>query len=180
MRLFRSAFVLVLFPLAVAAQERLTVYGHADVIERLKGLEEVVSKWHPDLKVEWKRDESGVSFTPLFDGSADLLLSLRCIEAWERALAGVLSLEIHEDAAGLDAVSVIVHPDNPVDSLTLEQVPTLFSGKILGWYGFGGSDRPIRLLAPSPSSGEYQALQRISPGGDFRLPPSSEVLATAR
>jgi phosphate transport system substrate-binding protein len=174
------ALVLLLFPLSAAAQERLTVYGHADVIERLSGLEEVVSRWHPDLKVEWRADESGVSFTPLFDGSADLLVSLRCIEPWERALAGVLSLQIHEDAAALEAVSVIVHPDNQVESLTLEQVQTLFSGTIVAWYGFGGSERPIRLLAPSPSSGEYQALQRISPGGDYRLPPSAEVVETAR
>jgi phosphate transport system substrate-binding protein len=175
-----GTLVLLLFPFSVAAQERLTVYAHADVIERLSRLEEVVSRWHPDLKVDWMRDNSGVSFSPLFDGSADVLLTLRCIEPWERALAGALSIEIHEHAAALEAVSVVVHPDNQVGSLTLEQAQTLFSGGIVGWYGFGGSDRPIRLLVPSPSSGEYQALQRISPGGDFRAPLSAEVAATAR
>jgi hypothetical protein len=63
-----------------------------------------------------------------------------------------------------------------VESLTPVQIQTLFGGKIVGWYGFGGSDRPVRLLAPPPSSGEFQALRRISPGGDFRLPPSAELV----
>jgi phosphate transport system substrate-binding protein len=69
----------------------------------------------------------------------------------------------------------VVHPDNRVENLSLEQIQALFSGKIRGWHGFGGSDLPVRLLAPPPSSGEYQALRRISPGGEFRLPPSAEI-----
>lgn len=179
MRLPAALLVLSAALSSVEAQDRISVRAPADVLDRLAGLRESVARWHPDLDVEWSAYEGGASFAGLFDGSVDLLLSARAIEPREQALATRLSLEIHEQVAGLDAIAVVVHPDNFVESLTLEQVQTLFSGKIVGWYGFGGSDRPVRLLAPMPSSGEYQALRRISPGGDFSLPPAAELVSAS-
>ncbi len=177
---FAIVAILTAFSSSAAATEPLKVRGPAHVVERLGPFSKTIATWQPDLEIEWVGDEAGISFAPLFDGSVDLLLSPREIEPWERALAAILSLEIHEDAAALDAVSVVVHPDNRVESLSLEQLQTLFSGKIRGWYGFGGSDLPIRLLAPSPSSGEYQALKKVFPGGDVRLPPSVDFVSTPR
>src|SRR3990172_4251923 len=179
MRPFAATLVLSAFLSRVDAQERLSVRGPADVLDRFAGLSEAIAGWHPDLDVAWVPYESGVTFAPLFDGSADLLVSPRGIEPWEQALAAKLSLEIHEHIAALDAVSVVVHRDNRVESLSIEQIQTLFSGKIVGWYGFGGSDRPVRLVAPPPSSGEDHALRRISPGDDFRLPPSAELVSSS-
>ena len=177
MRPFAAALVLFAFLSPVEAQERIEVRGPADVLDRFAGLSEAIARWHPDLDVAWVPYEAGVTFAPLFNGSADLLVSSRGIEPREQALAAKLSLEIHERIVALDAVSVVVHPDNRVESLSLEQIQTLFSGKIVGWYSFGESDRPVRLLAPLPSSGEYQALRRIFLGGDFRLPPSAELVS---
>jgi phosphate transport system substrate-binding protein len=179
MRPVTAALILSAILSRVEAQERISVRGPADVLDRFAGLADAVARWHPDLEVVWAPYEEGVSFAPLFDGSADLLVSTRAIEPWEQALAARLSLEIHEHIAALDGLSVVVHPDNRVEDLSLEQIETLFSGKIRGWYGFGGSDHPVRLLAPPPSSGEYQALRRISPGGGFRLPPSAELYPTS-
>jgi phosphate transport system substrate-binding protein len=176
MRPVAAALVLSALLSPVEARERISVRGPAEVLDGFAGLAEAVARWHPDLDIAWLPYEDGVSFVPLFDGSADLLVTTRAIEPREQALAARLSLKIHEHIAALDAVSVVVHPDNRVENLSLEQIQALFSGKIRGWHGFGGSDRPVRLLAPPPSSGEYQALRRIAPGGEFRLPPSAEIV----
>jgi len=157
----------------------ITVRGPADVLDRFSELIEAVKHWHPQLGVAWAAYEEGISFAPLFEGSADILLSSRPIDPRERVLAKKLSLEIHEHVLALDALAVVVHPDNPVESLSLDQVESLFRGKIVGWYGFGGSDRPVRLLAPLPSSGEYQALSELASGADFRLPASAEIFGTS-
>jgi phosphate transport system substrate-binding protein len=178
MRSFAAALLLSASLSPAEGLERISVRGPRDLLDRLAGLSEAMARWHPDLDVAWVPDEAGAPFASLFDGSADLILSSRGIEPRERALSAKLSLEIHEHIAGLDAVSVIVHPDNGVASLSLDQIQTLFSGRIVAWYGFGGSDLPIRLLSPVPSSGEYQALRQITPGGDFRLPPSAELVST--
>jgi phosphate transport system substrate-binding protein len=45
-----------------------------------------------------------------------------------------------------DALSVIVHPDNPVSNITLEQLRAVYEGRISNWKDLGGPDRPIDLL----------------------------------
>lgn len=44
-----------------------------------------------------------------------------------------------------DALVVIVHKDNPVENLTLDQIRDLYTGKIANWKEFGGRDAPIEL-----------------------------------
>lgn len=44
-----------------------------------------------------------------------------------------------------DALVVVVHKDNPVDNITLEQLRDLYLGKITNWKQLGGRDAPIEL-----------------------------------
>lgn len=46
-----------------------------------------------------------------------------------------------------DALAFIVHPDNPVNDLTLKQVKAIFSGEIRRWSRVGGPGRKIDVLA---------------------------------
>ena len=45
-----------------------------------------------------------------------------------------------------DALVVIVHPDNPVDEIGMQQLRDLYDGKITNWQQLGGPDKPIDLL----------------------------------
>ena len=45
-----------------------------------------------------------------------------------------------------DALVVIVHPDNPVDDISFQQLKDLYDGKITNWKQLGGPDKPIDLL----------------------------------
>ena len=45
-----------------------------------------------------------------------------------------------------DALVVMVHPDNPVEDITLDQIRNLYAGKITNWKQLGGKDRPLELL----------------------------------
>jgi phosphate transport system substrate-binding protein len=44
-----------------------------------------------------------------------------------------------------DALVVMVHKDNPVDNLTLDQLRGIYKGKITNWKELGGKDAPIEL-----------------------------------
>jgi phosphate transport system substrate-binding protein len=44
-----------------------------------------------------------------------------------------------------DALAAIVHKDNPVNNLTLQQLRDLYLGKITNWKELGGRDAPIEL-----------------------------------
>jgi phosphate transport system substrate-binding protein len=43
-----------------------------------------------------------------------------------------------------DAIAAIVHKDNPIKALTMEQLRGIFSGKITNWSQVGGADLPIQ------------------------------------
>lgn len=46
-----------------------------------------------------------------------------------------------------DALVVIVHPDNEVDNISVEQLKGIYDGKITNWSELGGADRPIGVIA---------------------------------
>ncbi|MCG6871603.1 MAG: phosphate ABC transporter substrate-binding protein [Gammaproteobacteria bacterium] len=44
-----------------------------------------------------------------------------------------------------DALAVLVHKDNPIDNITLDQLRRLYRGEIKSWIELGGSDGPVEL-----------------------------------
>ena len=61
-----------------------------------------------------------------------------------------------------DALVVIVHPDNPVENITFDQIRGVYLGKITNWKQLGGNDAPIRLMARKGKiSGVGRALRKL-------------------
>ena len=61
-----------------------------------------------------------------------------------------------------DALVVVVHNDNPVDSISLQQVRDLYRGKINNWSQLGGPDQPIELYTrKSKNSGVGRLLRKL-------------------
>ena len=61
-----------------------------------------------------------------------------------------------------DALVVIVHPDNPVENITFDQIRGIYLGKITNWKQLGGNDAPIRLMARKGKiSGVGRALRKL-------------------
>ncbi len=46
-----------------------------------------------------------------------------------------------------DALAIIVHKDNPVDNVSMQQVKQIYSGEITNWKQLGGHNTPIKLFA---------------------------------
>ena len=61
-----------------------------------------------------------------------------------------------------DALVLITHKNNPIDSITMKQVQALYSGEITNWKELGGSNTKIDLYTrSSPFSGVGRALRRL-------------------
>jgi phosphate transport system substrate-binding protein len=54
-----------------------------------------------------------------------------------------------------DALSIYVHPENPIQNFSLDQVRKIFKGEITNWTQIGGPDKPICVLIRPPTSGTY-------------------------
>jgi hypothetical protein len=62
-------------------------------------------------------------------------------------------------ALGTDELVLIVHPSNPVTSLTAEQAADLFRGRIRNWREVGGAEAPVEVWAYAEGEDVQQALQ---------------------
>ncbi len=99
---------------------------------------------------------SGTGITALMDGSTDICMSSRDMKVSERMSFTEKNMDIQEIVVGFDAISVIVHPDNPVTQLTREQMEDIFTGKITNWKEVGGTDAQIIAYSRESSSGTYE------------------------
>ena len=60
-----------------------------------------------------------------------------------------------------DAFVFITGKDNPVESLTLEQVRGIFSGEITNWREVGGADEKIQAFQREPGSGSQLGMEQL-------------------
>src|SRR5690606_2405659 len=114
---------------------------------------------------------SSTGFRALREGRADLAAASRPARDSEvQALAGRSDLRsaVAEQVIAIDGLAIIVHPTNPLRSLTIDQLAALFSGKLRNWRQVGGEDAPVRLYARDDRSGTFDTFNELvlAPRGD--------------
>jgi phosphate transport system substrate-binding protein len=98
---------------------------------------------------------SGTGMAALLNGTVDLANSSRDLSAGERAAAEQMGIEVVEYVIAIDALAVIVHLDNPVEELTIDQIADIYTGRATNWQDVGGHDAPIVLLSRESNSGTH-------------------------
>jgi phosphate transport system substrate-binding protein len=73
----------------------------------------------------------------------------------------------------------IVHPDNAVKALSMEQLKSVLSGKVVNWKDVGGADLPIVVVTGAPGSGTRAVIEKQVLGGAGYGPNSKELRATS-
>jgi phosphate transport system substrate-binding protein len=64
-------------------------------------------------------------------------------------------------AIAVDGIAIIVNPQNPVNSLTMNQARDIFSGSISNWNQVGGPDKQINIVNREAGSGTRDGMQKI-------------------
>ncbi|MEW5829360.1 MAG: phosphate ABC transporter substrate-binding protein [Chloroflexota bacterium] len=110
---------------------------------------------HPEYRISVTGGGSGTGIASLLNGTVDIANASRQIKSEEIEQARSQGIEPIEFVIARDAIAVIVHPDNPVSRLTLQQISDIYSGKISNWSEVGGADRPIVKLSRETNSGTH-------------------------
>ena len=98
---------------------------------------------------------SGVGLAALTQKTTDIADASREIKADELQTAKDNDVNPVEWVVGLDGISIIVHPTNPVTELTLEQLEKIYNGTYTNWNQVGGSDSTIVTYGRQSTSGTY-------------------------
>ncbi len=116
---------------------------------------ETYQNQHPDVRISVTGGGSGTGIAALINGTVDIANASRAIKPEEMDEAKAKGVDPVEFVIARDAIAVIVHPDNPVSQLTLQQISDIYSGKINNWSEVGGDDRPIVRLSRETNSGTH-------------------------
>ncbi|MEY8880484.1 substrate-binding domain-containing protein [Donghicola sp. XS_ASV15] len=111
---------------------------------------------------------SSTGFRAMLEGAADIAMASRRIKETERndlMVAGYPDL-LADDAegeviVGLDGVAVIVHPENQIRELSIDQVREVFAGSITNWSELGGQDLPIVVHTRDGKSGTFDTFESL-------------------
>ena len=127
----------------------------------------------PAVQVSVTGGGTGTGMAALINGTVDIANASRRIKPEERAAAEANGISPVEFVVARDAIAVIVHPDNPVDRLSIDQIAAIYTGAIDNWAELGGHDRPIVRLSRETNSGTHvYFLEQVLRKGD----PESEAL----
>lgn len=103
---------------------------------------------YPQIRISVAGGGSGVGIKQVGEGLVDIGNSGRKPTEEEIAKYGLKMFKW-----AIDGVGVVVHPENPVKSLTKDQLKSIFAGTETGWKALGGPDRPITVYTRDKSSG---------------------------
>lgn len=109
----------------------------------------------PEVRISVTGGGSGTGIASLMNGTVSIANASRAIKNEERETAQKSGIEPVEFVVARDAIAVIVHPENPINQLTLQQVSDIYSGKISNWAEIGGENRPIVRLSRETNSGTH-------------------------
>lgn len=96
----------------------------------------------------------------LASGDADLLLVYEAPEVTKQQLAEI-DTELTIVPIGRDALVFIVNEDNPVQSLTQEQLIGIYTGEITSWSEVGGADLPVVPFQRPEESGSQSLFMKL-------------------
>lgn len=103
-----------------------------------------------------KRNTVG-AYKAVVDGTSDIILCAKPSKE-QLAYAKEKGVELTQVPIGSEAFVFIVNKDNPVESLTVDEVKGIYTGKYTNWSQLGGENKPIGALQRSEGSGSQTAM----------------------
>ncbi len=156
--------LIALLLLPTCANRSITRHGSGATVIRIAGsstMERLLISWadayagaYRDVSIVIESTASADGVQSLTGYHADICASSRSLLPEEaKTMLRIRNSIGFVTRCAMDALSVYVHPENPVSSLTMEQVRGIFSGAIASWDAIGGNRQPIEVFVRNPESG---------------------------
>ena len=116
------------------------------------------------------------AYVNLINGDTDLILVTAPSED-EKKLAKEKGVEFEIVPIVKDAFVFFVNTDNPVESLTLEQIQNIYSGNIKNWKDVGGENERILAYQRPENSGSQSGMLELVMKGKKMMKPLTETVS---
>ena len=162
--------LLVMFTFAVAGcskkdkqnsqnKKSVTIKGSDTMVHLMSTLAEAFMKKNPEVQVSVTGGGSGTGIAALINGTTDVCASSRDMQQKEKDQAKEKNINPVEKTIAYDGIAIVVHPDNPIKDITMEQLKKIYTGAYKNWKELGGPDQPMTVLSRESNSGTYVFFQ---------------------
>ncbi|CAN2039791.1 phosphate transport system substrate-binding protein [Candidatus Magnetomoraceae bacterium gMMP-15] len=173
----KKAFMLInlvfifFFTISSAIAGNIVIKGSTTVLPVAQKVAEAYMKEHPDIKISISGGGSGNGIKAIIDGTTDIADSSRFLKGKEIKLAMKKGVYPVPFRVAYDCIVPIVHPENTVQNLNLDQLKAIYKGEIKNWKDLGWIDKKITVISRDTSSGTYEVWakkvmkkERVFPG----------------
>lgn len=130
-----------------------SVEGSDTMGDLLKVWADVFMKSNPDVPVSINKGDTSQGIAALISRTTDLASASRDLTDEEVVSLHKHKVRLKKVAVARDSVAILVHPENPVNDLTMDELKKIFCGEITNWSKVGGKDEPISVFVRETGSG---------------------------
>ncbi len=138
------------------AQKGITIAGSTSIQPFADQWAEVFMAKYPGRLINVQGGGSSAGIQAAMTGAAQIGMSSRELKPQEKVL--------QEFIVAWDGLAIIIHPSNPIEDLSLEEVRKIFAGQIVSWKEVGGPDHNIHVVTREEGSGTRGAFQEMVMG----------------
>ncbi|MDE3005295.1 MAG: phosphate ABC transporter substrate-binding protein [Gemmatimonadota bacterium] len=151
--------------------------GSDTLLSVAQGWAEAYAMVEPTVAIAVSGGGSGTGISSMINGTVDIANASRGMRESEFEAARAQGLDPQEHIVGYDALAIFLHPDNPLTSISLEQLVGIYgeNGTIESWDQIGievhgcGSDEIVRVSRQN-NSGTYAYFREAVLGeSEFKL-----------
>ncbi len=163
-------------------KKSVTIKGSDTMVHLMSSLAEAFMKKTPEVQVSVTGGGSGTGIAAIINGTTEICASSRDMQQKEKDQAKEKGINIVEKVIAYDGLAVIVHPENPMKDITMEQIKKIYTGAYKNWKELGGPDQPITVLSRESNSGTYvffqeHVLNKENFDPSVKLMPASSSIA---
>jgi len=138
------------------------VAGSTSVQPYAEILAEEYAHLHPDQAIDIQGGGSSAGIVAAESGTADIGMSSRLLKEKEQ---GLWFVEIAKDG-----LAIIIHPQNLINGLTLEQIRNIYTTAVADWSELEGTKGRIHVITREEGSGTRSAFEELVMGGSMITP----------
>ncbi len=129
--------------------QTLTIQGSTTVLPIAQKTAENYMDMHSTVDIQVSGGGSSVGVKSAGEGTVDIGMASRDLKDAEKTDYP----NLNPIAVAKDGIALIVHPSNPVTSLTVEEIKGIYDGTYTNWSEFGGEDAEIVVVGRDSASG---------------------------
>ena len=127
------------------------------------------------VRVTVSESGSGNGAKSLINSSCTIATMSRAMKEAEIAAARKKGVNPVAHVIAFDGLAMVIHPANPVRSLSISQIRSIYQGTIRNWKEVGGANARIVVIQRESNSGTQESFKELVTGKRMRITGNSET-----